>query len=182
MHALGIHRRTLPLTCLLAVCAALGAQEPGTSAPAPSLKALPVDHDAEQRGAPIKELTLDEALRRGRQGNVGIRAAELLPEQARMDVIVAEAGASPMEPYNGATAIAGLGDRIALVVLCASDPYAVVGVQSAFGLQPDIVTGPATNTSAGRELVTRLSGVRALSLSEDQNQEALARILAHAIA
>ncbi len=98
------------------------------------------------------------------------------------DVIVAEAGASPMEPYNGAAAIAGLGDRIALVVLCASDPYAVVGVQSAFGLQPDIVTGPATNTSAGRELVTRLSGVRALSLSENQNQEALARILADAIA
>lgn len=104
MHALGIHRRTLPLSCLLAVCAALGAQEPGTPAPAPSLKALPVDHDAEQRGAPIKELTLDEALRRGRQGNVGIRAAELLPEQARMDVIFAEAGFQP--EFYGASGFA----------------------------------------------------------------------------
>ncbi len=32
-------------------------------------------------------------------------------------------------------------------ILCASDPYAVVGVEKAFGLIPDLVTGLATSTS-----------------------------------
>lgn len=76
------------------------------------------------------------------------------------DFLVAEAGASPLEPYNGAAAIEELGGNIRCTVLCASDPYAVVGVEQAFGLQPDFVTGPATNTSAAIELVRKLTGVQ----------------------
>ena len=55
----------------------------------------PVDQAAELRGLPVRSLTLGDALRIGRVGNVGLRAAELLPEQARMDLMVAEAGFVP---------------------------------------------------------------------------------------
>lgn len=82
------------------------------------------------------------------------------------DFLVAEAGASPLEPYNGAAAIDELGRNIRCTVLCASDPYAVVGVQRAFGLEPDMVCGPAANTSAGRDLVRKLAGVPAFNLFE----------------
>lgn len=71
----------------------------------------------------------------------------------RPDFLVAEAGASPLEPYNGAAAIDELGNNVCVTILCASDPYAVVGVQHAFDLTPDLVTGPATNTSADRKSV-----------------------------
>jgi len=87
------------------------------------------------------------------------RIAEMKP-----DVVVAEAGASPLEPYNGDVAIDTLGNNVRFVVLCASDPYAVVGVQTAFGIRPDLVTGPAANTSAGIQLVKELTGLTALSL------------------
>jgi hypothetical protein len=80
------------------------------------------------------------------------------------DVLVVEAGASPLEPYNGATAIELLGDRIAFTVLCASDPYAVVGLIEAFGTEPDVVSGLATSTSAGIELIERLTGRPALNM------------------
>jgi hypothetical protein len=80
--------------------------------------------------------------------------------RGRPDFLVVEAGASPLEPYNGAAAIEELGNNIRCTVLCASDPYAVVGVQQAFGLKPDFVTGPATNTSAAIELVAKLAGVQ----------------------
>ena len=43
------------------------------------------------------------------------------------DVVVAEAGASPLEPYNGDVALRLLADRVRCTVLCASDPYAVAG-------------------------------------------------------
>lgn len=75
------------------------------------------------------------------------------------DFVVAEAGASPLEPYNGAAAIDELGGHIACTILCASDPYAVVGVMQAFGCSPDAVAGPATNTSAAIDLVYQLTGL-----------------------
>ena len=50
------------------------------------------------------------------------------------DVVVAEAGASPLELYNGATAIEELDTNVRCTVLSASDPYAVAGVTTAFGL------------------------------------------------
>ena len=62
---------------------------------------IPLDRDADQRGAPVKEMTLDEALLRGRRWNVGIKEAQVLPEQARLDVVFAEAGFQP-EFYGAA--------------------------------------------------------------------------------
>jgi hypothetical protein len=80
------------------------------------------------------------------------------------DLLVVEAGASPLEPYNGAALIDELGDNIICTILCASDPYAVVGVQQAFGLTPDLVTGPATTTSAAVALVKKLTGLRGINI------------------
>jgi len=80
------------------------------------------------------------------------------------DLLVVEAGASPLEPYNGAALIDELGDNIVCTILCASDPYAVVGVQKAFGLTPDLVTGPATTTSAAVALVKKLTGLRGINI------------------
>jgi len=80
------------------------------------------------------------------------------------DFLVCEAGASPLEPYNGAAAIDELGDNVACTILCASDPYAVVGVKQAFGLKADLVAGPATNTSSAIALVKKLTGLNAINI------------------
>lgn len=80
------------------------------------------------------------------------------------DVLVAEAGASPLEPYNGSRAVDAVKDHTRFTVLCASDPYAVVGVQTAFGWAPDLVAGPAANTRSAIALVDKLAGVPALNL------------------
>ena len=94
------------------------------------------------------------------------------------DVAVIEAGASPLEPYNGTAAIAEIGDEnIRCTILCASDPYAVVGVQQAFGLKPDLVTGPATSTSSAIDLVSKLTGVEALNVMDPACVSPLRRLL-----
>ena len=62
-------------------------------------------------------------------------------------------------------------------ILCASDPYAVVGVQAAFDFLPDLVTGPAANTDAGIELVKKLTGVRALDIMDTESHEELGALL-----
>lgn len=80
------------------------------------------------------------------------------------DLLVVEAGASPLEPYNGEALMDELGDNVVCTILCASDPYAVVGVQNAFGLTPDLVTGPATATSAAVQLVRKLTGLQAINI------------------
>lgn len=82
----------------------------------------------------------------------------------RPDLLVVEAGASPLEPYNGQALFDELGDNIVCTILCASDPYAVVGVQKAFGVTPDLVTGPATTTSAAVDLVAKLTGLRGINI------------------
>ena len=87
-------------------------------------------------------------------------------DSLKPDFLVAEAGASPLEPYNGAAAIEELNHNVRCTVLCASDPYAVVGVEKAFGLVPDLVTGPATSTSAAIDLVKKLTGVPALNVMD----------------
>lgn len=89
------------------------------------------------------------------------------------DVLVAEVGASPLEPYNGAAAIEELGANVHCTVLSASDPYAVTGVTAAFGHPPDLVTGLATSTRAGIELVEKLSGVRAINVLDKSSLPAL---------
>lgn len=96
---------------------------------------------------------------------------------SRPDVIVAEAGASPLEPYNGSIAVRELGDSVRCTVLCASDPYAVLGVMTAFGTRPDLVSGRATSTEAGIALVERLTGIEALNLLDPRSAPALRRLL-----
>jgi hypothetical protein len=97
------------------------------------------------------------------------------------DVLVAEAGASPLEPYNGKIAIDTLQKHLRLVALSASDPYAALGVQSAFGLTPDLITGPATNTTAGISLAEALTGVPALNLLDTASLPRLRRLLRDAL-
>lgn len=96
---------------------------------------------------------------------------------ADLDVLVAEAGASPLEPYNGELAIEALRGHVALTLLCASDPYAVLGVMEAFGLTPDLVAGRATSTVAGVALIEKLCGVPALNLLEPGAHPELAELL-----
>lgn len=98
------------------------------------------------------------------------------------DVLVAEAGASPLEPYNGETVLRELEPTLRLVVLCASDPYAVVGVMEAFGLRPDLVSGRATSTEAGIALVERLAGIPALNMLDPQTEAPLDALLEERLA
>jgi len=94
------------------------------------------------------------------------------------DVAVVEAGASPLEPYNGDTLVEVIGAQVRCTVLCASDPYAVVGVVQGFGIVPDIVSGIATNTSAGIDLIQKLTGLEALNIHDPESRPRLRRILA----
>ena len=84
---------------------------------------------------------------------------------------------SPLEPYNGATAIEELENSIRCTILSASDPYAVAGVTKAFGNRPDLVTGLATGTQAGIELVEKLPGIEALNVLDRDSHLRLAAIL-----
>lgn len=96
---------------------------------------------------------------------------------AEPDVVVVEAGASPREPYNGEALIDMLGECVRCRILAASDPYAVVGVQTAFGWDPHLVTGPATNTTAAIDLIERLSGLTALNLLRQEDRARLEVLL-----
>lgn len=93
------------------------------------------------------------------------------------DVAVIEAGASPLEPYNGAVAIEKIQHAVDFTVLCSSDPYAVVGVMEAFGTRPDLVTGVCTNTRAGIRLSEKLSGIRALNVRDRAAHPELVELL-----
>jgi hypothetical protein len=92
----------------------------------------------------------------------------------RPDVVVAEAGASPLEPYNGAIAKEMIRDHVRFKLLCAQDPYAVVGVQQAFQRSPDLVAGGSANTDAAIALVEKLSGLPALNLMDPASHGELA--------
>lgn len=95
----------------------------------------------------------------------------------RADIAVIEIGASPLEPYNGDVAIEALRDHIKCIILCASDPYAVHGLMTAFNVVPDIVTGIASNTLAGIQMVERLCKVKALNLIDANTSPELKKIL-----
>ena len=97
------------------------------------------------------------------------------------DVVVAEAGASPLEPYNGAIAKETIRDNVRFKLLCAQDPYAVVGVQQAFQRAPDLVAGGAANTDAGIALVQKLSGLPALNLMDPSSRSRLESLLRKAL-
>ena len=113
---------------------------------------------------------------------VSVRQLLSMVAAEKPDVVVAEAGASPFEPYNGSIVLEEMQDQIACTVLCASDPYAVVGVSQSFGLQPDLVTGVATSTSSGVELVEKLTGVKALKLPDSASLPKLMAILKQTLA
>lgn len=93
------------------------------------------------------------------------------------DVAVIEAGASPLEPYNGDVAVELLEPHIRLTLLCTSDPYAVVGMMQAFGRRPDLVAGVACNTDAGQALIHRLTGIPSLRLLDPAVLPELDRML-----
>ncbi|MFP4228266.1 MAG: hypothetical protein ACLFTE_05490 [Salinivenus sp.] len=98
--------------------------------------------------------------------------------QPPADVAIVEIGASPLEPYNGAIAVEALQDALALTVLCASDPYAVLGVEEAFDmLSPDLVTGVATNTAAGIELLDQLTDRPAFNIRDKDTHPELDALL-----
>ncbi len=54
----------------------------------------------------------------------------------------------------------------------------MVGVASAFNRQPDLVAGGAANTTAGIELVRKLSGLTAMNLITSDSHQPLAAMLA----
>ena len=97
--------------------------------------------------------------------------------ERKPDLLVVEAGASPLEPYNGEALVDELGDNIVCTILCASDPYSVVGVQNAFGLTPDLVTGPATTTSAAVDLVRKLTGLQGINILDPTSKSAFRKFL-----
>ena len=107
---------------------------------------------------------------------IGALLSRMSPPGATVAVI--EAGASPLEPYNGATLTTLLGDRVVYTILCATDPYAVEGIRVAWGRDFDLVAGPTANTAAGIQLVRRLTSLHALDLTdEDAEPELRERIL-----
>jgi hypothetical protein len=98
-------------------------------------------------------------------------------------VLVAEAGASPLEPYNGALVVEYLRHLARFTVLCASDPYAVLGVETAYGdgLRADLVAGPAANTTAATRLVRELTNLPALNLLDRKTYPELVELLKTAL-
>ncbi len=122
--------------------------------------------------AGLPSTVCDEAEYRSALENLLCRIAEVKP-----DVLVAEAGASPLEPYNGNVAVTRVRSNVRCTVLCASDPYAVVGVTKGFGFHPDLITGVATSTSAGVDVIRKLAKRPALNLLDVGSHEELDRIL-----
>ena len=68
-------------------------------------------------------------------------------------------------------------------MLCANDPVGATGgvslLRSDFGLQTDIVTGPATDNAVGRDIIKERSQVEAINgiTNETELGDAVARVL-----
>jgi hypothetical protein len=108
---------------------------------------------------------------------VSLRKLLSLIAAEKPELVVAEVGASPFEPYNGSIVLEEIKEQIACTVMCASDPYAVVGVSQSFGLTPDVISGIVTDTSAGVELVEKLTGVPAVTISDRPSQLQLMQLV-----
>lgn len=106
-----------------------------------------------------------------------IRQLLTLIAREKPDIVVAEIGASPFEPYNGEIALQEMKEQICCTVLCASDPYSVLGAIHDFGLKPDIISGIVADTSAGVALVEKLTGIKTITLSNPESQEELRQML-----
>lgn len=98
-------------------------------------------------------------------------------DSADGDVVVAEIGASPLEPYNGDVAIDLVSQNVEFTLATASDPYSMVGLKSVLNLPIDLVTGIATNTVAGIELIEDLTELPALNLQLEDTKEQLIEML-----
>lgn len=103
---------------------------------APTPRANPVDAAAEQQGAPIRELTLGDALRSGLRHNVGLRAGEISPQQARLELLFAEAGFEP-EMYGSA----GYADRQSPTRNAFSPSIESTTIDATVGWRQRVVTG-----------------------------------------
>ena len=86
-----------------------------------------------------------------------------------LDVIVAETGDGIMGDY-GVQAIladAELRGLSSAFVFCANDPVGVAGgvlqLQKAYGIKPDVITGPATDNNVGVRFVEREVGLPAIN-------------------
>ena len=101
------------------------------------------------------------------------------------DAIVFELGDGILGAY-GVEAI--LKDKefaaaISCMVLCANDPVGATGgvslLRSDFGLQTDIVTGPATDNAVGRDIIKERSQVEAINGITNATElgDAVARVL-----
>ncbi len=92
------------------------------------------------------------------------------------DVIVFELGDGILGAY-GVEAIlkdAGIRDSLSCLVLCANDPVAAWGgvklLREDFGIEPGIVTGPATDNDVGKEIIVQRMGVKAINAVTDSMQ------------
>jgi outer membrane protein len=97
---------------------------------------IPVDVEADRQRAPVRTLTLGDALRVGRGGNVVLRAASLVPEQARMELLFAEAGFVP-ELYGAG----GFGERKAPQRNAFSPSITSQTIDAQLGWRQRVVTG-----------------------------------------
>jgi len=113
----------------------------------------------------------------GREYVKSLKAMLGIIQQQNADIVVIEIGASPLEPYNGTYAIKFINPFVKFRVLCASDPYSVFGVMKAFGSRPDLVSGIATNTLGGRQLIKKLCGVRSLNIIYPECHSALHQLM-----
>jgi hypothetical protein len=86
-----------------------------------------------------------------------------------LDVIVAETGDGIMGDYGVQTILAdpALMALAAGFVFCANDPVGVAGgvrhLQSEYGIDADVVTGPATDNNVGVRFVEREVGMKAIN-------------------
>lgn len=90
----------------------------------------------------------------------------MLADEA-VDIVVAEAGASPMEPYNGEVAMQHVAPHLRLTLLAASDLYAALGALDHLEMQPDVIVGRVASTAAGVQIIHEVTGLQAIDpLSE----------------
>ncbi len=92
------------------------------------------------------------------------------------DVIVYELGDGILGAY-GVEAILrdpGIRDSLTCLVLCANDPVAAWGgvklLREDFGIEPGIVTGPATDNDVGKEIIRQRMGVKAINAVTESMQ------------
>jgi len=108
---------------------------------------------------------------------VSLRKLLTMIAEAKPDVVVAEAGASPFEPYNGSIVLEEIKEYIHCTVMCASDPYAVLGVIESFKLTPDLISGIVTDTTAGVNLVEKMTKIKTLPLPDSDSIPELMTLL-----